>query len=65
VKTTPKPNATKNKRGELLPPELDAAVVVELGIEEVDVAGARVDEGPREVVVSGCEGACWAARSTT
>jgi hypothetical protein len=43
VKTTPKPNATKNKRGELLPPELDAAVVVALGIEDVAVAGARVE----------------------
>lgn len=61
MKTTPNPNATKNRRGELLPPPLlPELVVVVLGAADVEVGvEVVVEEG---VDVSG--GPCWATRST-
>ena len=67
MKTTPKPKATKNRRGELLPPLLDVPVEVAApGETEVGVCES-VDEleGVAMVVWGAWDVACWAARSTT
>jgi hypothetical protein len=66
VKTTPKPNATKNSRGELLPPPPpppDADEDVLGAGEVVDCGGGMVLEGVG--VVTSALVVSWAALATT
>jgi hypothetical protein len=68
VKTTPKPNATKNSRGELLPPPPppppDADEDVLGAGEVVDCGGGMVLEGVGVEVTSALV-VSWAALATT
>ena len=60
MKTTPKPNATKNSRGELVAPEfwLLPALLVSIGLGAVDVPGGsdvvgKLDVGELKLVENG------------
>jgi hypothetical protein len=68
VNTTPNPKATKNRRGELLPPPPPPPDPVEVvpGAGTIgDDGGVRVVEGGGELVDVSVPPACRATRSTT